>query len=125
MGVYMRSNDVIFGFCNDIFTFSLFHQLMFHDLREHYPNLKLGRYSHNAGSMHIYERHYDMAERIMKDGAKYYSIESSKIKLNSDVTSEYILMNGFYLNKNDMTKDEIINTSKDLKKVLIQEVING
>lgn len=125
MGVYMRSNDVVFGFCNDIFTFALFHQLLYNDLKSHYPNLKLGRYSHNAGSMHIYERHYNMAENIMKDGAKYYSADSPKIKLNSDITSEYILKNKLYLPSRDMDKDEIINKSNDLKRVLIEEVTNG
>ena len=125
MGVYMRSNDVVFGFCNDIFTFALFQQLLYNDLKSHYPNLKLGRYSHNAGSMHIYERHYNMAENIMKDGAKYYSIDSPKIKLNSDITSEYILKNKLYLPSHDMDKDEIISTSNDLKNVLIEEVTNG
>ena len=30
--VNMRSNDAVFGFCNDVFTFSLFQQLMLNDL---------------------------------------------------------------------------------------------
>ena len=57
MGVSMRSNDVIYGYCNDVFTFTLFQQLMLNDLRAIYPDLELGNYHHFAGSMHIYERH--------------------------------------------------------------------
>ena len=52
---YMRSNDVIWGFCNDQFAFTLLQELVANEL-----GLKLGAYVHNATSMHIYERHYAM-----------------------------------------------------------------
>jgi thymidylate synthase len=58
MIVNMRSQDVIFGWCNDTFCFSMFHQLMYNELLLKYPNLTLGIYIHNAASLHIYERHY-------------------------------------------------------------------
>ena len=107
MGVYMRSNDVIFGFCNDLFTFALFHQLMYNDLREHYSDLELGKYAHNAGSMHIYERHYDMANKIIDEGGEHYTAKKDKIKLRSDVTSSYILSRELYLPQEDLSKEQI------------------
>lgn len=58
--VYMRSNDAIYGFCND----SLWHITVMNRLKERLSkelnkNIKLGKLYWNAGSLHIYERHFD------------------------------------------------------------------
>ena len=63
--VNMRSNDVILGFTNDVFQFTMLQEAMLVNLKEAYPDLELGYYFHNAGSMHIYDRHFDMAEKII------------------------------------------------------------
>lgn len=63
--VNMRSNDVILGFTNDVFQFTMLQEAMMLRLRETYPDLQLGYYYHNAGSMHIYDRHFEMANRII------------------------------------------------------------
>lgn len=63
--VNMRSNDVIFGFTNDVFQFTMLQEAMMLQLRKAYPDLQLGHYYHNAGSMHIYDRHFDMANAII------------------------------------------------------------
>lgn len=65
--VNMRSNDVILGFTNDVFQFTMLQECMMLQLREAYPLLQLGHYYHNAGSMHIYERHFEMANTIIAD----------------------------------------------------------
>jgi thymidylate synthase len=65
--VNMRSNDVILGFTNDVFQFTMLQECMAVQLRETYPDLELGAYYHNAGSMHIYDRHFAMAEKIIAD----------------------------------------------------------
>jgi thymidylate synthase len=65
--VNMRSNDVILGFTNDVFQFTMLQEAMMVQLRATYPDLKLGFYFHNAGSMHIYSRHFSMAEEIVKN----------------------------------------------------------
>lgn len=65
--VNMRSNDVILGFTNDVFQFTMLQECMLLDLRKYYPDLGLGLYYHNAGSMHIYDRHFEMAEKIIAD----------------------------------------------------------
>ena len=36
------------------------------ELKKIYPDLELGTYSHTAGSMHIYERHFEQAEQIAR-----------------------------------------------------------
>lgn len=63
--VNMRSNDIILGFTNDVFQFTMLQEAMMLDLRKTYPELQLGTYYHNAGSMHIYSRHFEMADMII------------------------------------------------------------
>lgn len=63
--VSMRSNDVILGFTNDVFQFTMLQEAMMLELRKTYPELGLGNYYHNAGSMHIYDRHFSMAKDII------------------------------------------------------------
>ncbi len=65
--VSMRSNDAVFGFCNDVFTFGLFQQLMKNELNGRGLNVELGKYYHSAGSFHVYERHYNMMNKICKN----------------------------------------------------------
>lgn len=65
MIVNMRSNDIIMGYCNDIFQFSMIHEMILSELND--DKLELGKYYHNAGSMHLYERHYTMANNIINN----------------------------------------------------------
>jgi len=77
MIVNMRSNDAIWGLTNDAFCFSMLHRLMHVALRDGFynpddsgcdiaiPNLRLGEYHHIANTLHVYERHYQMAEEII------------------------------------------------------------
>lgn len=67
LSVNMRSNDLILGFANDVFAFTLFQEQMLCELRELYPNLRMGEYYHFAGSLHIYERNFQMVENILKE----------------------------------------------------------
>lgn len=65
--VLMRSNDVIWGLTNDLFSFTLFHECMLLDLKreKQFEDLELGTYYHTAGSLHLYERHFGLAEEIL------------------------------------------------------------
>lgn len=66
MIVFMRSNDAIYGLTNDAFCFAMLHRLMYIALkRVCYPDLRLGAYTHIAGTLHVYERHYEMAQKII------------------------------------------------------------
>lgn len=65
--VNMRSNDIVLGFTNDVFQFTMLQEAMQVQLKETYPELELGQYYHNAGSMHVYSKHFSMAESIIKD----------------------------------------------------------
>jgi thymidylate synthase len=111
MGVYMRSNDAIFGFCNDVFTFSLFQQLMLNQLNCAGMKLRLGSYHHHAGSFHVYERHFNMMDNILNNyyvqAARHHYPEMDRIILKPGVTYEKILSIGADLPSKDMTKKEI------------------
>ena len=49
MSVYMRSNDIWYGFCNDQYQFSSLQKMIARRL-----NLEIGWYYHHAHNMHLY-----------------------------------------------------------------------
>jgi thymidylate synthase len=55
MTVLMRSNDLVYGFCNDQYCFSKLLELV-----ASLTNYKIGKYTHFATDMHIYERHFNL-----------------------------------------------------------------
>jgi len=57
MIVNMRSNDIWLGFPYDVFCFTTLQKLMARSL-----DLEFGTYTHNVGSMHIYDKHFDKAK---------------------------------------------------------------
>jgi thymidylate synthase len=68
----MRSNDVVWGMPYDVFSFTLFQELMMLELRQHprFKDLELGPYHHTAGSLHLYERHFGDAKKIVEEYGK-------------------------------------------------------
>lgn len=52
----MRSNDAWWGLCYDLFQFTQVQATMANALR-----VPMGAYVHDAGSMHLYERHFEAA----------------------------------------------------------------
>ena len=71
--VNMRSNDIIWGLPNDAFVFTMLQELMAIEL-----NVGIGSYSHFIGSLHLYERHFDLASRILKS-PNYNTFEMPKM----------------------------------------------
>lgn len=57
---YMRSNDVVWGLPYDVFLFTMLQEMLATTL-----GLGLGSYHHVAGSLHLYERHFDLAARVL------------------------------------------------------------
>lgn len=70
MYVYMRSNDVIFGFPYDYIFFESIHQYVAKRL-----NIQVGEYSHTATSMHIYLTDIDK----LKTNNEYVTIDYESI----------------------------------------------
>ena len=67
MITYIRSNDIRRGFFFDAPWFMLLMQCMRIELLPNYPELELGSYHHFAGSMHLYEEHFELAEEMLKE----------------------------------------------------------
>jgi len=59
MQVMMRSNDLVYGFCNDQYCFSELQHIVANALQ-----LTVGKYYHYVCNMHIYERHYDLKKSV-------------------------------------------------------------
>jgi thymidylate synthase len=55
MTVNMRSNDLVYGFCNDQYCFSKLLEKV-----SIMTGYKIGTYTHFATDMHIYERHFNL-----------------------------------------------------------------
>lgn len=55
MSVMMRSNDLVYGFCNDQYCFSNIQKMIAKELL-----LDIGTYYHFVNDIHIYERHWSM-----------------------------------------------------------------
>lgn len=61
----MRSNDAFWGLTYDLFSFTLLQECMMLELQKAgMKDLELGFYSHTAGSLHIYDRHFTQASAI-------------------------------------------------------------
>ena len=96
LGVHMRSNDAIYGFCNDVWTFCMFQQLMLNELNILLPpdrKVNLGHYYHTAGSYHVYERHYRMMDLIVANYRKTYRKNYPDLKtytLKDTITFEHM-----------------------------------
>lgn len=58
MNVFMRSNDLIYGFCNDQYQFSNLLSLV-----SKQTNIEIGKYYHFVTNMHIYKKHWDMDKK--------------------------------------------------------------
>ncbi len=111
LGVNMRSNDIIFGLCNDVFTFSMFQQLMLNELNSRGAAVTLGTYNHHAGSLHLYERHYSMASKILLENK---TCPEEKFELSEDISSWKFAMN-YAMPLEDLEKEEIRECAKKAK----------
>jgi thymidylate synthase len=54
--VVMRSNDMFKGQPYDVKWFTYVQKMMLDSLKETYPDIKMGTYTHFVGSLHVYER---------------------------------------------------------------------
>lgn len=55
----MRSNDIWFGTPTDVYMFAFFQREIARAL-----SVEVGDYIHHAGSLHVYERHFDLLEQV-------------------------------------------------------------
>jgi len=63
--IAMRSSDAIRGITFDIPFFILLQKAMLLELKETYPELKLGTFTFFTNSAHIYEEHFTLVEQML------------------------------------------------------------
>jgi hypothetical protein len=123
----MRSNDAVFGYCNDVFNFCLFQQMMLNELKMRGLSVSLGSYYHSAGSMHIYERHFPLMEKVCKEmngngGSISKRIRDHEVKLvlRPEVTWNYVLERGLALPNQEISKEEIVKMTQTFARTAFQ-----
>jgi thymidylate synthase len=91
--IYMRSNDAVRGTPTDIAFFCTLQVQMWKHLKEFYPDLQLGSYTHVANSYHIYDTHYELVEKMLGQSFEPVSmptLRSNLIHSNGTPTPELL-----------------------------------
>jgi thymidylate synthase len=79
--INMRSSDAILGLTYDVPFFSLLVQAMVSELKETYPIIEAGSLTMMLNSSHIYERHFDLVDDMLKHEFVDYSLPMYDKKL--------------------------------------------
>jgi thymidylate synthase len=112
----MRSNDVIWGLCYDIFFVTMLQEILSVELE-----VDLGHYYHNATSMHLYKRFYKLSDEILSSPPPAFQAAMNPIddigQIDSFLEVEELLRKG---DKSGLTKYENLNDYwKDLAEPLL------
>ena len=89
----MRSQDIVLGFTYDVFTFSMVAKAVQLLLHERGVEVELGVLFVNAGSMHIYERHYEEGENWVNQTETDPDIAKAVLKYTSAKTYTDLIRN--------------------------------
>jgi thymidylate synthase len=96
----IRSNDAIWGTPTDAAFFCSLQMQMLSHLRVKYPELELGTYTHVADSYHVYDRHYELTNKMLTTEfipATLSPVISDMITVDGEPTMEFtILFNHIY-----------------------------
>ncbi len=65
LSVVMRSNDLTLGLVYDLPWFCGLMDRMVEELKDTYPNLTKGHYTHTVHSLHIYEKNEEMVKKML------------------------------------------------------------
>ncbi len=81
----MRSNDSYMGLIYDVFSFTLFQEMMLNELNTIFKEpLKMGTYVHNSGSMHLYDRDLEGAKKVCDE------VQTFQVQPQDPITNEMI-----------------------------------
>lgn len=84
--VYMRSNDLFWGFQYDVFMFTSLQEIVANEL-----GLELGYYTHCPTSLHVYEYHWDMLEQMDKSNTIYVKPISYNTNIQGATSASMII----------------------------------
>jgi thymidylate synthase len=98
---YMRSNDIYLGMPYDIFSFTMLQEMLAIEL-----NVELGSYTHMVGSLHIYERNFNIFDCLKKTkDADNQSMPSMTIESVNSEQISLILETERALRKNETVQN--------------------
>lgn len=111
--INMRSNDVILGTPTDVAFFCILLQQAHKLLKEYYPELKLGKYTHIANSYHLYEKHFSLVEDMLNSysiAERMPDIDENLIDINGNASIKLIeLMNCIEHGNKFETNDRLLS----------------
>lgn len=102
--VTMRSQDIVLGFTYDVFTFSMISKAVQLLLADRGVQSELGTLYLTAGSLHLYERHYDDVQQEWFDASE----RDEKLGISVD----HLMHAGSYETLIDMLEQEALLWSK-------------
>ena len=104
MFTYMRSNDWYLGLPHDLFCFTMLQEIVARTLR-----VELGSYKHSVGSLHLYDRDREAADRFLGEGWQSTSTPMPSMPIGNPWSSiermllaEEELRNGRELDESDV-----------------------
>ena len=116
MTLNMRSNDVILGFMTDFTFFNILHQQVYLHLKKYYKNLKMGTYTHTSHSMHLYAKHYELVENMIKTEFKPNAtplLNTSILKESGVFEDKYFKLFNAVIRNNEIkiekTENDVLN----------------
>lgn len=125
MSVFMRSNDAIWGTPTDVAFFCSLQMQIHAHLKEFYPDLELGTYTHIANSYHIYDRHYDLTIRMLNSEFVPQSlpqIKTNLLDIDGSCTKDFAIV---FAGATGKTDDLILFQEDDLLKWIFNNVKGG
>lgn len=112
----MRSNDFVFGLTYDLPFFTLLQQQVYQTMLAKYPDLKLGGYYHNAKSLHIYEKDFDIINEMLGHmfiEEKTPDLEAHLVDYQGNATFDLECVKQGMYTKNDPLLNWLQNNSSD------------
>lgn len=113
--VNMRSNDLVWGLPYDFFLFSYLQEFMAAELE-----IQLGNYHHFTASLHLYEKHFELAKRVIERNSGSLGLIMPKVPNGAFdvlVQGEQKLRSG-EMKLEELSLSEMNGYWKDLLKVL-------
>lgn len=127
----MRSNDIIWGLPYDVFSFTSLQEAICDILKNELGIVDdVGTYTHLAGSLHIYERHFELAKKILESDvnspapmSKFTDVELQRLayELEPAIRSGDIIDKDKYQNSSDFSDsfkwmlEQLLNHSEKRK----------
>ena len=104
--VNMRSNDVILGVTYDMFTFSMVAYSVVLLLRARGIDVDPGSLLVNAGSLHLYEKHYESAKRWVETNTSHSEVPNRVDEVLVGVSTYQELIDSLKKGASNATKNK-------------------